>query len=78
MYRAGQIIGPDDPATSKPGCRKIDAQLGDLVTGRRPGRRQDSDIILVNPFGLAIEDVAVAARVYQVARQRGLGHYLER
>jgi ornithine cyclodeaminase len=78
MYRAGQIAGPDEPANSDASCRRIDAQLGDIVTGRRPGRRSDTDIILVNPFGLAVEDVAIAAHVYQLARTRELGLHLER
>jgi len=26
------------------------------------------DVVLVNPFGLAIEDLAIAGRVYDVAR----------
>jgi ornithine cyclodeaminase len=79
MYRAGQISGPDDPVR-KDGqpCRRIDAQLGEIITGSKPGRQSQDDIILVNPFGLAIEDVALAASVYQKAQKLGIGQYLER
>lgn len=81
MYGAGQIIGPDEPVDIvKDGQqrRRIDAQLGDVVIGSRVGRDHLDDIILVNPFGLAIEDVALAAHVYQVALELYIGVWLER
>ena len=81
MYGAGQIIGPDEPVDIvKDGQqrRRIDAQLGDVVIGSRVGRDHLDDIILVNPFGLAIEDVALAAHVYQVALELNMGVWLER
>jgi ornithine cyclodeaminase len=74
MYRRGEVIGPDDPVPAGSAhYRRIDAQLGDLVLGTRQGRRSPQDIILINPFGLAIEDVAVASQVYRIARQSQLG-----
>jgi ornithine cyclodeaminase len=78
MYRAGQIIAPDDEAIAQQGQRKIDAQIGDLVLGTRKGREREQDIILVNPFGLSIEDIGLAAHVYQTALEQQLGRYLER
>lgn len=79
MYRAGQLIGPDElPQESGTNCRRVNASLGDLVLGRKMGRERKEDIILVNPFGLAIEDVACAARVYQKALERGTGTWLPR
>ena len=81
MYRAGQIIGPDESVDIvKDGQqrRRIDAQLGDVVIGSRVGRDHLDDIILVYPFGLAIEDVALAAHVYQVALELNIGVWLER
>lgn len=79
MYREGKVCGPDDPVEAgENGCRRIDAQLGDIVAGTRVGRHSPTDIILVNPFGLAIEDLALAAYVYQVARDLGIGVLLER
>ncbi|HEX2094421.1 MAG TPA: hypothetical protein VHG28_18600 [Longimicrobiaceae bacterium] len=77
MYREGTLIGPDDPDPGRP-CRRVDAELGDLVVGRRPGRRGPGDVVVVNPFGLAIEDVALATRVYRIAAERGMGRVLER
>lgn len=79
MYREGKIIGPDDLVEDvNDGRRRIDAQLGEIVVGARGGRRSAHEVILVNPFGLAIEDVALAAHVYQTARTLGIGRWLER
>lgn len=77
MYRAGKIIGPDEKPTHN-GQRQIDAQLGEIVSGMKKGRLNAHDVILVNPFGLAIEDVAFAAHIYQYAQSFGLGIRLER
>jgi N-[(2S)-2-amino-2-carboxyethyl]-L-glutamate dehydrogenase len=79
MYRAGQIIGPDEAVASvKDNQRCIDAQLGDVVTSGKGMRSHLDDIILVNPFGLAIEDVALATYVYRKALELGIGVWLER
>jgi N-[(2S)-2-amino-2-carboxyethyl]-L-glutamate dehydrogenase len=76
MYRAGQVIGPTDSAPAT--ARRIDAELGAILTGERPGRQKASDIILVNPFGMAIEDIALARHVYDYALSHSLGIWLDR
>jgi ornithine cyclodeaminase/alanine dehydrogenase-like protein (mu-crystallin family) len=79
MYRAGSVLGPDAPAeTLAEGRRRIDAELGEIVVGKKGGRNHAGEVILVNPFGLAIEDVALAAHVYRAAADRKLGLFLER
>jgi ornithine cyclodeaminase/alanine dehydrogenase-like protein (mu-crystallin family) len=79
MYRAGQVVGPGERVeTQDQPCRRIDAELGDIVAGTKVGRQSISDIILVNPFGMAIEDVALASRVYQRARELKIGLRLDR
>lgn len=52
------------------------AELGDVVTGKVPGRETPDDILLFKSVGLAIEDVALAATVYERARSKGLGRSL--
>jgi N-[(2S)-2-amino-2-carboxyethyl]-L-glutamate dehydrogenase len=80
MYGAGELAGPDESQEREAtnGARRIDGELGDLLVGKVAGRRDDDEIVLVNPFGLAIEDLAVAARVRAVARERGLGSRIPR
>ena len=44
-----------------------------MVTGEFPGREDDSEITLFESHGIALEDVALAARVYRAALEAGLG-----
>ncbi len=55
----------------------IYAELGELVAGIKPGRTSDSEIIYFNSVGMAIEDIAVAKRIYDSARSKGIGTTLE-
>lgn len=47
--------------------------LGDVVAGKRPGRTSPEQITLFESQGLGVQDLALAARVYRAARERGLG-----
>lgn len=51
-------------------------ELGEVVAGHIPGRRRDEDITLFKSHGIALEDVAAAARVYQKAKALGRGEFL--
>jgi N-[(2S)-2-amino-2-carboxyethyl]-L-glutamate dehydrogenase len=55
---------------------QLHAELGDVVRGARPGRETPDERIMLNPMGMAIEDVACAAAVYRQARERGIGTWL--
>jgi ornithine cyclodeaminase/alanine dehydrogenase-like protein (mu-crystallin family) len=54
-------------------AREDVVELPDLVAGRHPGRTSDDQRVFSTPVGLAIEDVAAAARVYRRAAELGLG-----
>jgi alanine dehydrogenase len=47
--------------------------LGEIVAGKKPGREDDAEIIIFKSTGMAIQDVATAKRVYELARQKGVG-----
>jgi ornithine cyclodeaminase/alanine dehydrogenase-like protein (mu-crystallin family) len=47
--------------------------LGDIVVGRAPVPDFKAGTILFESHGLAIEDVAIAAKAYELARAQGLG-----
>jgi len=51
----------------------IQGDLGEVITGRVPGRTAAEEITLFKSEGLAIQDVAVAARVFALAREQGIG-----
>jgi alanine dehydrogenase len=55
------------------GCRGIHAELGDIVAGRASARENPEEQIVACLIGMASEDIAVAARVYQRAQQLGIG-----
>lgn len=52
---------------------EIYADLGEIVTGKKPGRENATERIMVMPLGLALEDVGVAVHIYQAAMARGAG-----
>ena len=51
----------------------IQAELGDVIIGKDPGRRTDTELTLFKSLGLAVEDVASAAFILKQARQTGVG-----
>lgn len=53
--------------------RHIDADLGQVLTGARPGRRNIDDILLVELLSVHVLDVWLACRLHRAARERGLG-----
>ncbi|MCS7166201.1 MAG: ornithine cyclodeaminase family protein [Gemmatales bacterium] len=48
-------------------------ELAQVVIGRYPGRQKSQDITLFKSVGIALADVAVATRVYELARHHQLG-----
>ncbi len=48
-------------------------ELGALVTGRAPSRSNDDQITLFKSVGSAVQDIALAIRVYQNAKEKGIG-----
>ena len=55
---------------------KLHAELGEIVVERRPGRESDDEIILLNPMGMAIDDIACARAVLRRAEGAGVGTVL--
>ena len=60
-------IGPDH----------IRAELGELLVGSHPGRRDPDELTVFKSLGLAVEDLAAAALCVERARQHGLGTEVE-
>jgi alanine dehydrogenase len=48
-------------------------EIAELVSGRVPGRQSPEERTLFKSLGIAIEDVAVAALVYERAKNQGIG-----
>jgi ornithine cyclodeaminase/alanine dehydrogenase-like protein (mu-crystallin family) len=51
----------------------IHADLGELVTGKKPGRQRTEERTMTANLGLAIDDMAVAPILYRRALEKGIG-----
>jgi ornithine cyclodeaminase/alanine dehydrogenase-like protein (mu-crystallin family) len=51
----------------------VHAELGTVVAGRRPGRESNDEVIVFDSTGMALQDVAAAAVVYERAVARHCG-----
>src|SRR5947208_2665674 len=52
----------------------VQAELGEVIIGKDPGRRAPGALALFKSLGLAVEDVASAAYLARRARETGTGH----
>jgi 2,3-diaminopropionate biosynthesis protein SbnB len=48
-------------------------ELGAIVCGEQPGRRNPQERVFFSPIGMAIEDVCLCNRVYKLACEKGVG-----
>lgn len=55
----------------------IYAEIGEIVTGSKPGRVSEDEITVFDSTGLAIHDVITAWRAYEVAEEKGIGREFE-
>lgn len=75
LNEAGDIMIPvQEGAIDK---SHLYAELGEVITGRKPGRTDASEITLFKSNGLAIQDVAAAKLIYDKAVQAGIGTSVE-
>jgi len=49
------------------------ADLGEIVTGKKPGRESTTERIAAINLGLALDDMATAIRIHQQAKEKGIG-----
>lgn len=52
-------------------------ELGQVIVGRHTARKHPADVTLFKSLGIAVEDVALAARVFARAQAEGVGQVLE-
>jgi len=52
---------------------QVHGSLGEVIAGLRPARRSETEIIVFDSTGTALQDVATAALVYQRALRDGAG-----
>lgn len=57
--------------------KRIVGEIGELIVGRKQGRRSNEDITLFDSTGMEIQDAAVAKLIYETALREGLGTLVE-
>ena len=75
LNEAGDYLIPANEGAIGP--EHIRADLGEVLTGVHPGRTSPGEITLFKSLGLAIEDLAAAALVYQKAKEANAGSRVE-
>lgn len=71
LAEAGDVIIPINEGHVT--ADHIHAELGEVVAGLKEGRTNGAEITVFKSVGLAIQDVATATRVYQLAKEKGAG-----
>jgi len=52
-------------------------ELGELTSGRKPGRRHDEEITICDLTGVGVQDTAIALLAYRKAVEKGFGIQIE-
>ncbi|WP_052322758.1 hypothetical protein [Methanotorris formicicus] len=55
----------------------IYGEIGEIIVGKKNGREKDNEITIFDSTGLAIQDVAVAHRLYLEAQKLGIRNRVE-
>ena len=74
LAEAGDILIPLQEGTIAES--HIHGELGQVIAGQVAGRTAQEQVTLFKSVGLALQDVAAAARVYALACERGIGQTL--
>ena len=55
----------------------VSDELGEVLAGKRPGRTAPDQVTVYQSCGIAVQDAAAAAMIYDRARAAGLGIEVE-
>ena len=68
LEEAGDLIIPN---------AHIDAEIGEIINGDKPGRQSDDEITFFKSVGVAVQDAVAGAAVLAAAEEQGLGIVVE-
>ena len=51
-------------------------EIGEIISGKKPGRESDEEFCYYKPVGMGVLDLAIAVRVYRKAMEQGVGIWL--
>ncbi|MCB2149362.1 MAG: hypothetical protein KQI81_22975, partial [Deltaproteobacteria bacterium] len=82
IRRARVVVDQRDAAMAEAGDiiigkAVIDAEIGEIINGEKPGRQSDEEITFFKSVGLAVQDAVTAAAVLKAAEKKGLGTVID-
>jgi ornithine cyclodeaminase len=75
LSEAGEFLIPRGEGLF--GDEHIVGEIGELLLGTSPGRTASDEVTVFKSLGIAVEDLAAAHHVYEAAKARGLGQWVE-
>ncbi len=55
------------------GLPKVYSETGSVLGGDKPGRENDDELIVCNNVGMAVEDMMIARKLFDLALEKGVG-----
>lgn len=55
----------------------IYGEIGEILAGKKAGRESAEEITIFDTTGMGIQDNVTAMRVYEIAKEKGLGQWFE-
>ncbi len=82
IRRARVVVDQRDAAMAEAGDiilgkAVIDAEIGEIINGEKPGRQNDEEITFFKSVGLAVQDAVTAAAVLKAAEEKDLGTVIQ-
>ena len=76
MERAKTYVDSMEAASVESGdviaAKEVIGEIGEVITGKKPGRRSGEEITLYKSLGIAVEDVSAADLAYRRALENGV------
>lgn len=75
LNESGDLIIPIQNGTFR--AEDVTGELGEVITGKVPGRSSDDEITVFKTTGSAVLDIVTAQRIYESALKQGIGSVVE-
>jgi len=75
LSEAGDFIIPMKNGDIGPA--RINGELGEVISGKIPGRQSEKEITLFKTVGIAVQDVVTAHKIYKKALEQGVGKQIQ-
>jgi ornithine cyclodeaminase/alanine dehydrogenase-like protein (mu-crystallin family) len=75
LEEAGDLIIPLNKGLIR--REDIQGEIGEVVSGKKPGRKTGPEITYFKSVGNAVQDISVAQAIFQKAQKQGGGREIE-